>query len=95
MRRDEYDIKVDIEQTKIKLDELEKELKKAKKFPEDLKLAELIHSKLSNTMVTSSWDYSSWEKPCETRKRYAEKARKILRITSYEKASEIIKLLNI
>jgi len=69
-------------------------LKYEKDTPDDIKLAELLHSKQCHWNHTDgcSWYYENWDNPDYTKQKYLDKARKILLEMKYE---DVLKCINI
>lgn len=70
------DIEKDINDLRLKIENLEKEKSKIKELDIYERIAELLHDALCHWNHTDGcgWGYSTWENPCDTRKRYKAKA---------------------
>ena len=66
------------EQLKKTLDWIDAELEK--KVDQTERLADFLHEKLCNWnhIDGCGWEYSSWDKPCDTRMRYRAKAQSLM-----------------
>lgn len=74
-------LKQSIAEKRAELDSLEKELEREQNIPEDIRLAEYLHSAfcVHNHEDACGWYYESWtSSPGNTRRRYLEKARSLL-----------------
>ena len=75
-----------------------KKLKQEKEYleslPEDVRLAEILHSYKCGWNHTDGcgWYYSSWEKPCGIRNEYREKARRALKEFDFDTILQFINL---
>lgn len=79
-----------------RLDELEKAQKAWEGLPKSKQLAEMLHHKLCKADHTDQcgWCYESWDKmrgQYSERRRYLEKAEKILQIAKFD---TVVKILN-
>lgn len=86
----------EIFELKQRLAELEKAQKTWEGLPENQRLAEMLHHKLCKADHTEhcGWCYESWDNmrgQYSERKRYLEKAEKILQITDFD---TVVKILN-
>lgn len=89
----------EIKRLRAKADELEKRQNKFNFLPEEIKLAENIHSKTCKANHTDGcgWYYEKWDgstaRGLTTRNRYLNKAKLILAVTKFEDAMNVIKNL--
>ena len=84
-----------IKKLELKINKLKKEQEEYNKKPVDIKLAELIHtySCTSNHIDQCGWDYESWDKIGNTRQRYLNKSKEILKKFDFDTAYNLIKIL--